>query len=246
VQPCQSACYHAAVTGEEGNGGMCVNYVTVKKDSLPRFAPFDQRVPFAPRGEWEHEVWQDYAAPIIVDAPAGRRCLVGSYGMVPQHRLPAGSRAYSTMNARIETVAELPSYRDAWLRFRFCLVPMERWFEPNYESGRHQRWAIGRADGLPLAVAGLWRGWEEPDGRRLCSFTQLTVNADAHPLLSRFHRPGDEKRALVPLEPSQWDAWLTCRDADAARRMLVLPDEGVLTARPEPPAGVEMVQPELF
>lgn len=225
---------------------MCVNYVTVKRDSLARFAALDQRVPFVPRGQWEHEVWQDYAAPVIVAAPEGRRCLVASYGMVPQHRLAPGSRAYSTMNARSETVAELASYRDAWARFRFCLVPMERWFEPNYESGRHQRWAIGRADGAPLAVAGLWRAWEEPDGRRVCSFTQLTVNADAHPLLSRFHRPGDEKRALVPLAPALWDDWLRCRDHEAARRMLALPEDGLLAAGPEPVAGTVERQPDLF
>jgi putative SOS response-associated peptidase YedK len=208
----------------------------------------DQRVPFAPRGEWEHEVWQDYAAPIIIGAPrsGGRRCLVASYGMVPQHHLAAGSRAYSTMNARSETVAELASYRDAWLHARFCLVPMERWFEPNYQSGRHQGWSIARADGVPLAVAGLWRAWEEPDGKRVCSFTQLTVNADAHRLLSRFHRPGDEKRALVPLAPEHWDAWLHCRDLDAARRLLVLPDDGLLSAGPEPLAGAIDRQPELF
>jgi putative SOS response-associated peptidase YedK len=226
---------------------MCVNYVTVKRDSLARFAALDERQAFMPSGDWETEVWQDYAAPFIVAGrTGGRRALVGSYGMVPQHRLPPGSRAFSTMNARSETADALASFRDAWAAFRFCLVPMERWFEPNYESGRHQRWSIGRADGLPLAVAGLWRAWEQPDGRRVGSFTQLTVNADVHPLLSRFHRPGDEKRALVPLAPDQWDAWLHCRDPEQARRMLVLPDAGQLAAGPEPLAGQEPPQPELF
>lgn len=227
---------------------MCVNYVTVKRDSIARFAAAGEGAPFAtpadaarfvPRGDWEHEVWQDYAAPIVVAAAdGGRRCVVASYGMVPQHRLPPGTR-YSTMNARSETAATLPSFRDAWARSRFCLVPMERWFEPNYESGQHERWSIGRADALPLAVAGLWRAWEEPDGRRVCSFTQLTVNADAHPLLSRFHRPGDEKRALVPLPPERWDAWLRCRDPRAARALLALPDAALLSARPEPLPGPE-------
>lgn len=228
---------------------MCVNYVTVKPASLARFAaPGADGASFVPAaGQWEEEVWQDYAAPIVVAAPdGGRRCLVATYGMVPQHRLPPGSRAYSTMNARSETAGTLPSYRDAWTRFRFCLVPMERWFEPNYESGRHQRWAIGRADGLPLAVAGLWRAWAEPDGRRVCSFTQLTVNADAHPLLARFHRPGDEKRALVPLPPERWDAWLRCRDAEQARALLALPDAALLTAAPAPLDGIGERQVVLF
>jgi putative SOS response-associated peptidase YedK len=220
---------------------MCVNYVTVKRDSLARFGA----VP--PAGEWESEIWQDYAAPIVVAGRDGTpRCLVGTYGMVPQHRLPPGTRAYSTMNARSETAGTLPSYRDAWANLRFCLVPMERWFEPNYESGRHERWSIGRADGAPLAVAGLWRAWEQPDGRRVCSFTQLTVNADAHPLLTRFHKPGDEKRALVPVPADRWAEWLNCRGADAARRLLVLPDADELNAGPEPLAGTEVRQVALF
>lgn len=220
---------------------MCVNYVTVGRASLAQFGATP------PTAEWEHEVWQDYAAPILVAAPdGGRRCLVASYGMVPQARLPAGTRAYSTLNARSETAGALPSYRDAWAAFRFCLVPMERWFEPNYESGRHQRWAIGRADEAPLAVAGLWRAWQLPGGRRVCSFTQLTVNADEHPLLARFHRPGDEKRALVPIDPSQYDDWLHCRDVDTARALLALPTADLLTAGPAPLDGIETPQAVLF
>jgi len=42
------------------------------------------------------------------------------------------------------------------------------------------------------------RAWSEPEGIAL-SFTMLTVNADQHPLMSRFHTPGDEKRAVVTL-----------------------------------------------
>ena len=38
------------------------------------------------------------------------------------------------------------------------------------------------ADGAPLAIAGLWKGWAEPDGSQSFSFTMLTVNADNHPL----------------------------------------------------------------
>ncbi|MFJ3058227.1 hypothetical protein [Herbaspirillum sp. NPDC087042] len=42
---------------------------------------------------------------------------------------------------------------------------MECFYEPNYVSGKAQRWAIGIADGEPFCVAGLWCGWkEEEDG----------------------------------------------------------------------------------
>ena len=55
---------------------------------------------------------------------------------------------------------------------------------------------IGMADKSMFAVGGLWREWDGVDGPG-CSFTQLTINADDHPLMQRFHKPGDEKRALV-------------------------------------------------
>ncbi|CAM2158455.1 protein of unknown function (plasmid) [Pararobbsia alpina] len=48
------------------------------------------------------------------------------------------------------------------------------------------RWKIGLADRTPLAIAGLWRAWSEPDGATALAFTMLTVNADDHPLMKRF------------------------------------------------------------
>ena len=38
----------------------------------------------------------------------------------------------------------------------------------------------------------------------------LTINADAHPLMKRFHKPGDEKRMVVILDEADYDAWLEC------------------------------------
>jgi putative SOS response-associated peptidase YedK len=43
----------------------------------------------------------------------------------------------------------------------------------------------------------------------------LTINADGHPLMQRFHKPDDEKRMLVILRPDQYDDWLHCPVEDA-------------------------------
>jgi len=68
---------------------------------------------------------------------------------------------------------------------------------------------IAHASQQPLAIAGIWEGRPGgPDGRPLLSFSMLTINADAHPLMHRFHKPGDEKRMLVLLEPAQHRGWL--------------------------------------
>jgi putative SOS response-associated peptidase YedK len=44
----------------------------------------------------------------------------------------------------------------------------------------------------------------------------LTVNADAHPLMKRFHRPGSEKRSVVIVPAVEHEAWLASRNTDEA------------------------------
>jgi putative SOS response-associated peptidase YedK len=88
-------------------------------------------------------------------------------------------------------------------------------------------------DRKPFAIAGLWRAWEEPDGTAL-SFTMLTVNADEHPLMRRFHRPGSEKRSVVILRPEEYGDWLGARSTDEARSFLNLFPADEMAAEPKP------------
>ena len=106
-------------------------------------------------------------------------------------------------------------------------------YEPCYETGKAVRWRVGTADGKPFAIAGLWRAWNGPDGCAR-SFTMLTANADHHPLMRRFHKPGDEKRSVVVLPPSQYEEWLGCREPELARTFFRLPHENEMTAEASP------------
>jgi hypothetical protein len=47
------------------------------------------------------------------------------------------------------------------------------------------------------------------------SFTMLTINADSHPVMRRFHRPADEKRTPVVLPAHLFDAWLVATQETA-------------------------------
>lgn len=67
---------------------------------------------------------------------------------------------------------------------------------------------IRNVSGEPLGVAGLWSAWRDPQGTILHSFTMLTINADHHPLMNQFHKPTDEKRMIVILQPERYDDWL--------------------------------------
>jgi putative SOS response-associated peptidase YedK len=170
---------------------------------------------------WPAETWKDYQAPILRAGNRGERTLaLASYGMVPRRHIPPGVKPFDTMNARAETLGEKRSFAPAWRRAQLCAVPMTCFYEPNYESGRAERWGIGMQDDDIFYVAGLWREWADEHGQPVASFTQITINADEHPLMRRFHKPGDEKRSLVVLPPDEVDGWLQCRDPELARSFL--------------------------
>lgn len=196
---------------------MCVNYLSVPREVAE--GVFDAS--FGAAGHWPGgELYRDYLGPIIIGDERGRRRgLLASFGLVPKAKMPPG-RHFDTMNARDDTVGQLRNYRPFWLRGQLCLVPMAAFFEPNWEQEQHVRWRIGMADDSPFAVAGLYRQWEAPDGSVSTSFTQLTINADDHPLMRRLHRPGEEKRSLVIVPASDYDDWLSCRDPERARGFL--------------------------
>jgi putative SOS response-associated peptidase YedK len=175
--------------------------------------------------DWPSETWKDYQAPILragagVGGRSARELCLASYGMVPRRHIPAGVKPFDTMNARAESLAEKRSFAPSWRRSQLCAVPMTCFYEPNYESGRAERYGIGMHDDAVFFVAGLWREWREADGQLAAAFTQITINADEHPLMRRFHKPGDEKRSLVVLPEEDVDAWLGCRDPELARSFL--------------------------
>ena len=217
---------------------MCVNYTPSRKDLLNE--KFEAEL--SSNMDWKNEIWQDYSAPFIRHNEAQKReILVGAYSMIPKSKMAADAKRFSTMNARAETIDQLRSYAQPWKEGMRCLVPMQNFFEPNYESGRAERWKIGLHNETDFAVAGLYKVWPEPDGESY-SFTQLTINADQHPLMRRFHKPGEEKRSLVILHKNDYDAWLACSTSASARFFLQLYPVDLMHA--ELMAKPEVTKPE--
>jgi putative SOS response-associated peptidase YedK len=208
---------------------MCTSYEANPHDRFDTFTIFAP-----PIFSYEREIYKDYLAPIFrrVD---GRFCTdPASFGMVPRKRIAPGIKVFDTMNARSESVGERRSYSGAWNRQQLCLIPVLNFYEPNYETGKPVRWRIGLASAEPMAIAGLWRAWNEPDGTQAFSFTMLTVNADNHPLMKRFHKPGDEKRSVVIIDSTQYEDWLSCRNNDEARSFLTQYPAEALSAEAAP------------
>ena len=189
------------------------------------------------------EVWPGYDGWLIRrhphadvgdDAVPAREAVAGRFGLLPAwSRDPKISR--HTYNARSETVASKPSFRDAWQRGQHCIVPMQAFYEPDWRSGRAVPTRIAASDGAPLGVAGLWSRWAAPTGAEVFSFTLLTVNADDHPLMRHLHKPQEEKRMIVVLPPDQYTAWLLAPPHDSLRFLTACPAER-LTASAQAPA----------
>jgi putative SOS response-associated peptidase YedK len=207
---------------------MCTNYRPPEADLFEAFTDFP-----VPRFEYPRETYKDYAAPILRMAAGERSTDPATFAMVPRKHIPSGIKAFDTMNARAETIGERRSFSGAWKKLQLCLIPCASFYEPNWETGKAVRWQIGMPDRSPFAIAGLWRSWEEPEGVAL-SFTMLTVNADEHPLMKRFHRPGAEKRSVVILRPDEYGDWLGCRSTDEARSFLNLFPAEEMAAEPKP------------
>ncbi len=194
---------------------MCSNYQPVTRmDRMLTFFGVERE-----RDEVPHDIFPTGLAPFIrrAESDSGNQRVVGdgAFGLLPffAKEVAYGRRTY---NARTETVATLASFKHAWARGQRCIIPAEGIYEPSYETGKAVRWWISQPGDVPMGIAGIYTKWKHPDtGLEMFSFAMLTVNADGHPVMQRFHKPGDEKRMVVILDPKDYDEWLGCSVAAA-------------------------------
>ena len=121
------------------------------------------------------------------------------WGLVPHWAkdLSGGARM---INARAETVAERPAFRDA-LRRRRCLVLADGFYEWRRTAKGRTPMRIVMRSGVPFAFAGLWAVWRDPEGNRIPSCTIITTAAND--LLAPIH-----DRMPVVLPPGLEELWL--------------------------------------
>jgi len=145
------------------------------------------------------------------EAVPSREALLGHWGLIP-HWSKDG-KVKGTFNARSETIAEKPTFRDAWKKGQRCIIPAQSVFEPDWRSGKALAAEVSRTDGEPMGIAGIWSVWRSPVGW-IESYTMLTVNADDHALFRLLHKPQDEKRMVVMLNPDSYETWLIRSHSD--------------------------------
>ena len=127
------------------------------------------------------------------------------------------------INARAEGIESKPAYRAA-LAKRRCIIPADYFYEWQRRSGPDGKpagklpYAIHRRDREPMAFAGLWDVWRDPDDPDAPLLkTCVIVTGEANELMSPIH-----DRMPVVLGRDSWQAWLDpSTPADEARRLLV-------------------------
>lgn len=139
-------------------------------------------------------------AVVVVQRDEHRAIKAYRWGLIP-HWADGPKIGNRMFNARAETLTSSPAFRDAFRRRR-CLVPVDSFFEWRREGTVRQPFRIVRADGRPLALAGLWSGWRDPETeevRRTFTIVTTTPNDLMRPIHNRMP-------VVVPFDA--WDRWL--------------------------------------
>jgi len=186
---------------------------------------------------------------VVADADGSLRLEVFHWGLIPSWAKERKIGA-KMINARAETLAEKPAYKSVF-KNRRCIIPMDGFYEwkagtPASEGGSGPVTARGKPakqpmyihseNGEPLAVAGLWSVWKDPEAgegpdaegdRWLHSATVVTTSANG--TMSPVH---DRMPVLLP--KSLWEEWLNpnMHDTDRLSQLLVPAADDLLTMHP--------------
>jgi putative SOS response-associated peptidase YedK len=188
---------------------MCGRYsITTNPEALRRLFAFLNATPnIRPR---YNAAPTDDLPVVRLDRQGNRELVMLRWGLIPSWANDP-KIGYSTINARAETVATKPAFREAF-RKRRCLVVADGFYEWAKEGGSKQPYRITLKDGEPFAMAGLWEWWRKGE-QRIESFTIIVTTAND------LSRPIHDRMPVI-LHPDTWEAWLTAKDAETPAVLL--------------------------
>lgn len=145
----------------------------------------------------------------VAESTTGRRLGTFRWGLVPfwAKDLKVGAKM---INARAESLLDKPAFKRSFERRR-CIVPADGFYEWEKVGPKtKQPWLIRRADGKPMAFAGLWESWRPVKGSDEGKVRSCTiVTGEPNEKVARLH---DRMPVMLPAEA--WDAWLDPDNTD--------------------------------
>jgi putative SOS response-associated peptidase YedK len=150
---------------------------------------------FQPR----YNIAPNHQVPVIFSDQNGRRVsCISSWGLIPHWADPTRFKA-KLFNARSETAADKPAFRDA-MRMGRCLIPASGFFEWKFGAKPKRPYFVRRIDDQPIAFAGLW---SLNPGLGTAAFTHTILTTRSNQLMSALHH-----RMPVILKADQYSKWL--------------------------------------
>jgi putative SOS response-associated peptidase YedK len=178
---------------------MCGRYRLSRRKQLVEeyFDTADWQDDWSPR----YNIAPTQPVPVIRQHPKEpvRQLSLMKWGLIPSWA-PITSVAASMINARSETAATKPAFRDA-LKSRRCLISADGFYEWRRDGKTKQPFCFEVNEGQLFAFAGLWDRWKDPSGNwiKTCSILTTTPNA----VTASVH-----DRMPVILDPDSYDLWL--------------------------------------
>jgi putative SOS response-associated peptidase YedK len=144
------------------------------------------------------------------------------WGLVPfwAENITVGNRM---INARVETVATKPSFRNAFKKRR-CLIPADGFYEWQGKKGQKQPMFLKLPDENPFAFAGLWEAWTNKDKTQGPYYSCTILTTAASESVKDIHH-----RMPVILKPEVYENWIDPDIQDVSRLNKILSD-GLFTA----------------
>ncbi len=218
---------------------MCGRFaITLPDDAMARaFAAQPANdLPAGPR----YNICPTQAVPSVISRDGARHLGPMRWGFLP-HWYKHESDGPLLINARAETIASKPAFREA-ARARRCIIPASGFYEWTKDaSGNRLPWYIYPAEGEILAFAGVWQVWEREGQRHV---TCAIVTCAANERMATIHH-----RMPVVLAPADWALWLGEEGHGAARLMQPAPEHWLALHRVHPQVnsnraqGAELIEP---
>lgn len=178
---------------------MCGRYrLSRRKEIIEEYfgcAPWD--------GDWSprYNIAPTQPVPVIREHPKepARQISLMKWGLIPNWATDP-SIATGTINAKSETAATKPAFRDP-LKLRRCLIPADAFYEWKRAAAGKQPFCFEVNEGELFAFAGLWDGWKDASGNWVKTCTILTTTPNS--VTATVH-----DRMPVILDRESYDLWL--------------------------------------
>ena len=170
----------------------------LKAAKIPLVSPTPER---APNLEPRDNIFPTDMAPVLRPVEGGLELVQLRWGLIPWfHKKSIKEWKVLTTNARSETIADIPSYRDAFQKRR-CLVPLDQFYEWTGPKGKKTKWSFTLKDKDWFCFAGIWERAETTDGI-VESYSLVTILAG--PDVKPYH-----DRQPVIISQKNYGVWLS-------------------------------------